>query len=284
MTLVIHPQTQKQLKRFSIEPSHALLIVAPRGSGKRTLARHLAEQLLGLADNLLDDYPYKLFLSPLEGKSIGVEAVRELEHFLSLKVPGHGELNRVVIIEDAQTMTTEAQNALLKILEEPPAGTLLLLTATNSQAVLPTVRSRTQLIDLLTPNYHELESYFASKGYDTADIKRLANLSGGLPGLMDALLSDQEHPLRLATDKARQLLSQSNYERLLIVEELTKDRALLVDTLFIMQQMAQVSLRTASGPAARRWQKVLETAYEATKQLNNSGQPKLVLTNLILSL
>jgi len=284
MSLLVHHQTKQRLETFVAAPSHAVLLVGPRGSGKSSLARQLIEQLLDLPEHGLEHYGYKLQISPVDGKAIGIEEIRELEHFLSLKVPGTSAVDRAVIIEDSQLMTTEAQNALLKVLEEPPAGTILLLTTTNSQALLPTVRSRTQVIDVMTPDRQELESYFTTQGFDLSAVSRLRALSGGLPGLMSSLLQDDEHPLRAATDMARQLLSQSSYERLLLVDELAKQRPLLADTLFILQQMAQVSLRTATGPAARKWQKVLEAAYEASEKLGQSGQPKLILTNLMLAL
>ena len=101
---------------------------------------------------------------------------------------------------------------------------------------------------------------------------------------MHALLSQENHPLLQATQTARQLLSQTSYERLLLVDELAKQRALASDTTFILQQMAHVSLQTATGPAAAKWQTVLAASYKASEALANSAQPKLALSNLMLSL
>jgi hypothetical protein len=101
---------------------------------------------------------------------------------------------------------------------------------------------------------------------------------------MTALLEDDEHPLRAATERARQLLSQTVYERLLIIDELGKQRQVALDTLFILQNMAHLSLQTAAGAAARRWQAVLEAAYDAQAALESNAQPKLALTDLMLRL
>ncbi len=76
--------------------------------------------------------------------SIGIEDIRSLYNTLFLK-PVKSPL-KAVIIRDAQLLTPEAQNALLKILEEPPAQTLFLLTADSQESLLPTVRSRCKLI------------------------------------------------------------------------------------------------------------------------------------------
>jgi len=87
-----------------------------------------------------------------------------------------------------------------------------------------------------------------------------------------------------ATETARQLLRQSVYERLLEVDSLAKDRSQAQDVCYILQQMAQAALQTASGPVARKWQLVLATSYRAQEALLQSTNPKLTITNLLLHL
>jgi hypothetical protein len=282
--LLIHPQTRQQLERFIAEPPHAMLLIGPAGSGKRTLAVGLSEAVLGLAPQSFADYPYKLVIASDEGKAIGIEAVRELEHFLSLKVPGRAAHDRAVVIEDAQLLTTEAQNAILKTLEEPPQGAFVIMYANNGQALLPTIRSRAQSLVIKQPGRAATEAYFKAKGFKDQPVRQAYAVSGGLPGLVHALLHETDHPLLLATQTARQLLSQQAYERLVLADELAKQRPLALDTVFILQQMAHVSLQTAAGPAAAKWQLVLTEAYKAAEALSASAQPKLVLTGLMLGL
>ena len=78
------------------------------------------------------------------GTYIKIDQIREICSLLSLK-PYEAKL-RVIIISDAQTMTVEAGNALLKELEEPPSGTVFILTATQKSDMLPTILSRSQSI------------------------------------------------------------------------------------------------------------------------------------------
>ncbi len=282
--LVLHPVTKKQYRSFIQAPSHAVLLLGPTGSGKLSLAKELLEPILSLSPGTFDSYIYAIVSSPQEGKAIGIEVVREMEHFLSLKVPSYAKYNRAIIIEDSHKLTIEAQNALLKTLEEPPDGTIIVLTANHAQSLLPTIRSRAQAITVKSPGLEALQSHFEAGGVIAKEITQAYSISGGLPGLMSAMLNDSDHPLKEATLKAKELLGQSAYERLLSVDYLSKQRDLTINLLFILQQMAHVSLGTVTGPAAKKWQSILEASYEATQKLSVNAQPKLVLTNLMLNI
>ncbi len=81
--------------------------------------------------------------------SVGIEIVRRLQETIFLK-PFKGK-EKVILIENAQQLTTEAQNALLKLLEEPPLFVSIFLCATTAETFLPTVLSRCTIISLNTP-------------------------------------------------------------------------------------------------------------------------------------
>jgi len=184
-------------------------------------------------------------------------------------------------------MTTEAQNALLKTLEEPPAGTVLILLATSLDAVLPTIRSRVRQLAIRTPDNDALTAYFHEKGHSSAAVDSALRISGGLPGLTHALLTeDQQHPLFVATTHARGILQSKTYERLLLVDTLAKQKELCLDVLYVMGRMAHMALARPGGPpdASQRWQRVLQASFDAERQLGRSVQAKLVLTNFMLAL
>ncbi len=282
--LVIHPLTARQIAAFGAQPSHGLLLHGPAGSGKSAVANQLAATILGLGPEQLTDYPYLLQLDGPTISSAAIEGVRQLEHFLSLRVPKTGAITRIVVITDAQALSRQAQNALLKTIEEPPQATLLILTAPSQASVLPTISSRLQAIQLKRPSHQAVVDYFTADKHAAKAIEQSYAISGGLPGLMAALLTNADHPLQPATETARKLLQQTVYERLLLVDELAKQKPHVINTLFILQQMAHARLQTTTGVQFIRWQQIMQASYEAAEQLDNSAQPKLVLDGLMLKL
>ena len=280
--IVIHPTTKTRLERLTGHPSHAVLLVGPVGIGKTSVAQQLVADITKVPIDDVTQHPYiRLLRNDEKAKSISIDAVRELGRFLSLKIPGNQP--RVIVIEDAHELTGEAQNALLKTLEEPVANTTLILTVSSEQSLLPTIRSRTVVIPIVKPAAKELTAYFQRQGHNDDAIRQAELMSGGLPGLMSALLEDDtEHPLLQATVTAREIIQKTPFERLVMVDQLTKDREHCLNTLTMLQQMAQVSL--ARGTVSKTWQRILQQSYQATELLSASAQPKLVLTNLMLSL
>src|SRR5512146_2854785 len=99
--LVLHAVTRRQVDDFIKAPAHAVMLIAPSGGGKRTLAVRLSETVIGLPAGGFENYPYKLIATDNEGKAIGIETIRKIENFLSLKVPGSGAHDRAIIIENA---------------------------------------------------------------------------------------------------------------------------------------------------------------------------------------
>lgn len=284
--LVLHPQTAAATTAFLSRPSHALLLAGLKGAGKAAIAKHIAAQLVQCD---LATYPYLKIIRP-DGLSISIESIRELGQFTKLKLPGaQTSLSRMIIIEQAETLTMEAQNALLKLLEEPPAGTLLMLTTDNEQQLLATIRSRVQRMQVRPPTHESLLDHFRAAGYAQPNIEQAYLISGGLPGLMRAILdNDSDHALVQASAQARSLLSASSFERLAMVDGLSKQKQQTMELLFMLQQMSRAALlRVAAGgqaAAARRWQRILRAAYDADVALTHNGQAKLVLLNLMLNL
>lgn len=127
---------------------------------------------------------------------IAVSQTRELLRQLTLRP--HSARERVVIIDPADAMNTEAANALLKTLEEPPPSTRFVLISARARALLLTVRSRSQRVRFSPVAVDELERWLGAQGVDQPRL--LAELSEGCPGLARSLADGEAERWREARD------------------------------------------------------------------------------------
>lgn len=290
--IALHRHTHNAISAFLSQPHHALLMTGPEGVGKLFTARYVAAARSGIDVANLAEYPGFKLVTAEKGKTgISIESVRQLRHFTRLRQTGGDQ--RIIVIHDAHTMSEEAQNALLKLLEEPPELTSFILTSESDQSVLPTIRSRSQVMAVHPAAPAELLEFFTGSGHEAAEVQRALSLAGGLPGLAHALLNDTDHPMRSAVDTARKLLQSSQFERLTVVDSLSKQKSEALHVLFILQHMARTALERSANnstdPVAldksiRQWHRIRQAAYDAQKAYAVSGQAKLTLTNLMLSL
>lgn len=171
--------------------AHGWIIAGPKGIGKATLAFRLTRQLLSGAHRIATGAHADLLVVEPEwnekkdepGTVITVEQAREVARFLSL-TPADGEW-RVVIIDSADALNNAAANAILKILEEPPPQTVLLLISHNPGRLLPTIRSRAAMLKL-TPLASEDFNDVMRLLHPEMDYQRRAALyalSCGSPGM-----------------------------------------------------------------------------------------------------
>ena len=286
--LVLHATTQQQVGHFLENPSHAVLLAGPDGIGKASLANHIAATLLQLEHDKLSNYPHFLRLEP-DGASISIEKIRELQKFLQLKTIGNQPLRRALIIEHANALTTEAQNAYLKLLEEPPADTLMILTVNSQRALLPTILSRVQTITVHPPTEAQLQSLMQSSGKDETALRQAFFLSNGLPGLLTALLhGDEEHPLLASVSTAKEILQKQPFERLSLVEGLSKQKESASAVLDALERIAAAGVNGAAlkqdNSRLKQWHTIRRQTVAARRALSRSANTKLTLSNLFLHL
>lgn len=285
MKPLFHPNTVLNTSNFIDAPSQSVLICGPVGAGKGTVASYIASEVLGVSIAKLSNHAYVKWVHDLP-KGVPIEAIREAQGFMQLKTPGRQAIRRVLIVEQGNTMSTEAQNAFLKLLEEPPADSLIIITATGVDQVLPTIRSRSQILQILPPSLNQVQEYFGSQ-YPDASVAKAYYISEGYMGLMTALLTeDSSHPLVVQISLAKSTLGANTFERLAQVEDLTKQKNV---PLFLqaMERVCHAQLNQSaksSATTAQRWTERLKAVISARQAISLNAQPKLVLTNLMLNL
>jgi len=198
-------------------PSHAYLFRGPRGAGKRAAARAFAAEILaGAADDpedvrrraLLDPSPHPdLVWLTHSGAQHLVEDVRERVIRAAAYRPFEGG-KRVFVIEAAEAMRDESQNALLKTLEEPPEFVHLILLSSEPAGLLETIASRCQPVDFAPL---PIEAVEAALDGDPDEVAAAARLSGGDVELARLLLGDSGRKLRAdAEGMAAQVLGATD--------------------------------------------------------------------------
>ncbi|MBC8586546.1 DNA polymerase III subunit [Youxingia wuxianensis] len=218
---------------------HALLLEGPRGSGKKTAARLIAQYALCQGEKVpcfqcgpcvkveKGVHPDVLYYTVPPGKKeFPIDLVREIRQDAYIS-PNEGKC-KIYIIDNAHTMNTSAQNALLKILEEPPEFVRFLLLCENRSQMLPTILSRVTSMEMEIPSVEDCAKALAElvPGKPPAEYQAAAAGAGGNIGAAMEKLGSAK-PSKTAADAQKlrdKLLFDQRYQSLLILKEYEKDR------------------------------------------------------------
>ncbi len=274
--LIGHEKIVEDLKKLAAkhELAHGYIFFGSSMVGKRTMALQFANFLETgefAEPALLHD---ALLLAPDEKGTLGIDAVRTLKSFLWQK-PNVSRY-RTAIVDGGEFMTDEAQNALLKIAEEPPQSSLLILVTSDAEGLLPTISSRLQKVYFPAVSEKSIAAWLVQNFKLTGKAaEELAKRSFGKPGFAAAMLRDKDFQEILKS--AENLLKLSQEKRRDFVKKLMNDDdfdfAKLLDALII--QIASQGISTKESIV--RWHKFLALRHDvAYFNLN----PKLQLENL----
>ncbi len=237
--LVGHEWAVQMLKQHLGHDSirHAYLFSGPPGVGRRTLALRLT-QALNCPQPVAPGEPcgkcktcqqiermqyadLSVIQAEKEGGTLKVEQIRSIRQSLVLK-PYQGKY-RVALCLRFQEANDNAQNALLKTLEEAPAQVILILTADTPESLLPTIVSRCEILRLRPLSIETVEGYLKERGSEEKTAHLLAHISGGRPGYALRLIQEKE-TLEFRTQRLedlQSLLKSTRRERFAYAEKLT---------------------------------------------------------------
>ncbi len=275
MTPVVHQDSLRLLKALWNQGPHALLVTGPEGIGLATIVKYIAAQDLGHTLWVLPEKDEKV---DIEKGNITVESIRRL-YDATKTVSKNG---RLIVIDYAERMAPAAQNAFLKLLEEPGRGTRFVLLTHAPDTLLPTIVSRVQQTVLRPVSTEQSSALLDALGV-TDPLKRtqLLFIADGLPALLTRLVKDEagfSDRTEIVKD-ARTLLTGSDYDRLLLAKKYKDSRAgalvLLSDAMKLLRRTMQ-----AQGDAANL--AVLTRLEHIYKRISEQGNVRLQLSATVV--
>lgn len=287
----------EELARAANDPSamtHAWLITGPPGSGRSTAAVAFAAALqcpdhgcgtCSICTTAVAGSHPDVDLVRSETLSYGVEDARELVASAAV-VPADAPWH-IVVIEDADRLTEQAVNVLLKVLEEPPPHLVWLLCAPSPEDVLATIRSRTRAVHLRTPSTSEVAEALRDRyGVDPAMAAFAARASQGHIGRARALATDEEARRRrqdvLRIPGGMRDLSSCFVAAEELLAMATEDAASITDPLDVAEEESLMRAYGfgAEGVTKARLDKLADRALKDLRKMQASRRKRAVRDQL----
>ncbi|MGI6663380.1 MAG: DNA polymerase III subunit delta' [Bacillota bacterium] len=272
--------------------SNAYLFKGPKGSPKDAVAKRFASILL--CDSPSEEgrscgackscrlvtsgnHP-DLYLVEKEGASIKIKKSHEILREALLRP--YQSPRKVFLILDADTLTIEASNALLKILEEPPAYVTFLLTTSNPGAIPDTILSRCQVVPVKALSPSALRQLLVDRGVDPREASQVADVSGGNLERAMRMLREEGKASRGA-DLLQEILASSPVEAAQKYSKLDLSRR--VDFVDDLEIELVRRLRSPEGPSESYLQ-ALKVVLKAKERLSRNVNAFLTFTVLFLDI
>lgn len=238
MNLFLSKGTRDAIKHFETELPHALLLTGPEGIGLHVIALHLAGKQLSGEITPTDSK------GEIDMSTSGIIRITQIRDLASHAVNA-SNTERVFIFDNADHMNHQAQNAFLKLLEEPAPHVHFILLSHHDERLLPTTLSRIQL-QRITPISHAQSSELLDLSHVTDDTMRtqLLFLAEGLPAELTRLVQDKDdftNRVTLITD-ARRLLQGVLIEKLKVIHAYSGDRAHTLELLGFAERILRHTL------------------------------------------
>lgn len=294
-----HEGTQRRLEKFLEHggESRSFLFYGPKYSGKHTLAQIFSGAFVrgekrldfsekGGSDTLGDIIVIAPIVEEKKGivkeKQIDIDGVREGIRNIALSSSHCGR--KVLLIDEAQKMTAQAQNALLKTLEEPVGSSLIILVAHTTDTILPTILSRCEQVRFGNVSKSEFRlSFTAPEGVSAEELWKI---SLGLPGFAIRLLQEKKflNARLVSLRDAERIDSMGVGERLRLGEALSKNIPKAIEVLELWAFVFRDKGLSGTGEIKALFLRA-EKMYECARLLKNTQvNGRLILENAILSL
>lgn len=268
--LSLNPDTFRQLSSLAKKPPHATIILGENGSDFDQAIKIIAK--MSITPPFVIS-PEKNGVIDEQNGSIGVEAIRNLYELTGSK----SQTARFFVFYGAEKMTHQAQNALLKLLEEPGESVKFVLVCRSAANLLPTIRSRAQKIKLAKTTLAQSTDLIESLGIeDDTKTKQILFIARGLPLEITKLAQNNDYfSIRLGTMQlAKDLVQAKPYEKLIKISEVKDDRGL---ALLLLDDVCRILETLATQNASEDVLKRIDFATTARDEIEANANIRLAL-------
>lgn len=275
MSLIYNSKTKQLLKKIQEPLPHALLLEGQNGAGLYTAAVSLSGRSAAALIQPTDAD------GNVDTTAKGIIRLAQI-HELHDLTKGKTRETRVFIIDDADRMNIQAQNAFLKLLEEPAANVHFILTAHQPHQLLPTVLSRVQRVRIAPISTLESQHFIKTLGVsDPRKAQQLLFIADGKPAEIARLVTDEKYFNAQASlmNDARTLISGTQAERMILISQYYSDRAKSLKLLQSAKTIASFSLTKNPSRDLISLVDRLATTYE---RVQANGSTRLQLTNFVI--
>ncbi len=262
---LIGKSSYTDLQRLISNTPHAVLVIGDQAVNNDLVANWFAHQVTD-----------SLNILKFGSDGFKIDDVREISRISRTKNKKAGH-KRVIQIIDFQNARVEAQNALLKVLEQPVMGLVFVISSSNSSKILDTIKSRTANVHLTTPSFAEYQEYYTKA--TSSQLKTAFAATAGDMSLIDDYLRDNDDALELA----KQVLSSDVYQRLGYIGRLTSDKNLFIGVISYIKNILVYKLE-ANPSAIYLYSPKIKLCTELLDQSNVNANKKLMLLKLLINL
>ncbi len=270
---VIHPASEKRLNSTVKNMPQSMLLSGDKRVGLTTIAKYIASLRKVTPIIILPEKEEKI---DIEKGVISVDIMRRLYDETRTKTADE----RIIIIDYAQRMTTQAQNAFLKLLEEPGDNIYFILVTNLPSKLLPTIISRTENLDIKPINDNQSNNLLDKLGVkDKTKRSQILFIATGLPAELTSLATDSDYfDKRSAMVRdARELLSGNLYKKLNVAQKYKDDRTIALQLLTDASNILKKSIIAKPQPDTIAYIDKLLKTYQ---RIEANGNIRLCLASM----
>ena len=264
--IVINEHSKQRLGAVFSDLPHCLLLSGARGMGLRTIAREYSRKI--------DKVPYETIN---DSEPISIDDIRSLQKYISKKQNS----KRLIVISGIEKLSHQAQNALLKSLEEPLPNIHFILLSHSPSLILNTVRSRSQDVVIQKISSEQSNTLLDHLKIEDKNLRQqLLFLADGLPGEMTKLAQDRQYfdNISESVKNAKDFLSSGAYDKCILIQKIYSKRE---NVLFFIEHCLLLVRHNLTNNPTRSSALLLDKLLAVYQRILQNGNTKAQLLTLI---